>query len=713
MEDTLTGKTIGKYKIEERLGQGGMAEVYKGYQENLDRYVAIKVMHSFLITEEDFLQRFKREARAMASLSHPNIVRVFDFDVYGEDSYYLVMEYIGGGTLKDKIQSLVDAKEQLPLEQSVRLITEVADALAYAHKRGMVHRDIKPANIMLRQETDQAVLTDFGIVKLVGNQTMAFTATGALIGTPSYMSPEQALGKTGDERVDIYSLGILLFQLVTNQLPYAADTPLAVVMKHVNDPTPLPMTFNPEVPLDLQEVILKAMAKEPEDRFQTAAAMGTALRAIDFAGPKATAVVPSVPPTEESEAASFLEATTAGVTMAAQTAVYTEPQTVAQTPAQSTSVATSDDTAKKPPWALIIGGGLLGLIIIFALLYFTGVIGGGKAPPTAVPEIVAGEETDTPQPTPSATASQTTDAEATEPPDEAATQLAIVVDDLTRAAAEMATPERPTPTATPTNTATRAATATIDATAEFLETCAQAGELVSVVRENTNSSGVFPGVPFNIEWTLRNSGTCPWTTDLQWVYVEGESFGYDGEALPIETAVAAGAEISLVAGFVSPETPGTYESTWQLEDGDGVVFGDPIEFSFFVVPRETATPTPSPTAAATPTSEEVEGQAAFIFSVSSCDYPGGGNDWRCAVTITPYIDGSDEVGQFTVYVFDLPGGQAVEYRGTGPFTHFVQARRCAPYNQEIRVVDDVTATQVSEHLYIDPDIYFEGGCTLP
>ena len=269
MNDTLIGKIIGKYEIIEKLGRGGMAEVYKGYQKNLDRHVAIKLMHSFLISEQDFLKRFQQEARAMAALNHPNIVGVYDFDQYKEDTYYLVMEFVDGGTLKDKLETLAQNKERLPLETSIRIVREVADALAYAHRRNMVHRDIKPANIMLDKDSGRALLTDFGIVKLVGGQTMGYTATGALIGTPSYMSPEQALGQSGDERADIYSLGVLLFQMMTGQLPYEADTPLAVVMKHVNSPTPMPVTFNPDIPEALQAVIVKSMAKNPDDRYAT------------------------------------------------------------------------------------------------------------------------------------------------------------------------------------------------------------------------------------------------------------------------------------------------------------------------------------------------------------------------------------------------------------------------------------------------------------
>ena len=230
-----------------------MAEVYKGLQESLDRFVAIKLMHNFLVTEEDFLMRFQREAKAMASMSHPNIVRVFDFDVYDENSLLpRLWNYIDGGTLKEYLEDFGARGEIIPMNDAVRVCMEIADALAYAHRRQMIHRDIKPANVMLDSETGKAILTDFGIVKMVGNQSMAYTATGALIGTPAYMSPEQALGKPGDERVDIYSLGVMLFQMITGKLPFDAETPLAVVMKHVNDLPPLPMDFNAEVPLDLQ-----------------------------------------------------------------------------------------------------------------------------------------------------------------------------------------------------------------------------------------------------------------------------------------------------------------------------------------------------------------------------------------------------------------------------------------------------------------------------
>lgn len=707
MEDTLTGKTIGKYRIEERLGRGGMAEVYKGYQESLDRHVAIKVMHTFLSAEADFLQRFKREARAMASLSHPNIVRIFDFDLYSQDSYYLVMEYIDGGTLKQELEALAEFGQRFPLEESIRMIADVADALAYAHQRGMIHRDIKPANIMLRKDTAQAVLTDFGIVKLMGDQSMAYTATGALIGTPSYMSPEQALGKPGDERVDIYSLGVLLFQMVTNQLPFAADTPLAVVMKHVNEPVPMPVTFNPDVPLDLQNVILKAMAKDPDERFQTASQMAVALRRINWSGARAEAPAPL--PLEGAAALPVPDMTAPAMTMAAYTAVAAnQPQTVMPAATGQTEPAAAAVVRQRriPTW-LYIAGVVLLLAVSGGALFASGLIGGSTIEPTTAPAIIAAAETETPAPT---APPETEEPTATAAPNLAATQLAQLSMDLTQEAAATNTP---TYTATPgvTPSATPSPTPTGDATAAFLATCTKGVELVSATRGNTNSNAIFPASGFTARWVLANSGACPWPAGLRWRYVEGETFAYEGEPVAVGTAVSPGDRATLTAEFSSPEEVGAYESTWQLVDNNGDPFGAPVTFSFLIVPRATATATASATPSATPTAAAAAGQVAFTFSVQSCEYPGNGPEWRCRLTIFPYIDGSNATGNFTVFVFDQPSGQPAEYRGAGPFNHFIQGRRCANYNNEVRVIDDVTNTEVSRQVFVDPDEYFPGGCT--
>ncbi|MBN1991429.1 MAG: serine/threonine-protein kinase [Anaerolineae bacterium] len=262
-----------------RLGRGGMAEVYKAYQPGLDRYVAVKTLHSHLVEDTDFVGRFEREAHAIGRLRHPNIVQALDFD-REDDMYFMAMEFIDGPTLKDEIKARKAAKKPFTLQEVGRIFTALCSAIDYAHSRGMVHRDLKPANVMINQQ-GQVVLTDFGIARIVG--ATQFTQTGALSGTPAYMSPEQGQGERADERSDIYSLGVMLYELVTGMVPYDADTPFAVIMKHINEPLPMPRKINPALPEAVERVILKAMSKDPDDRYQTAGAMSRALReAVDL-----------------------------------------------------------------------------------------------------------------------------------------------------------------------------------------------------------------------------------------------------------------------------------------------------------------------------------------------------------------------------------------------------------------------------------------------
>ncbi len=271
---TFVGKTLGKYRVVARLGRGGMAEVYKAYQPGLDRYVGIKVLHGHLTDDKDFVSRFEREALATGKLRHPNIVQAVDFDREGE-TYFLAMEFIDGPTLKDEMKARKIEGKPFTLSEVARIFTALCSAIDYAHRRGMVHRDIKPANVMINQE-GQVVLTDFGIARIIdGTQ---FTQTGGLSGTPAYMSPEQGQGERGDERSDIYALGVMLYEMVTGMVPYEGDTPFAVIMKHISEPLPIPTAVNPSLPERVERVVLKAMSKSPNDRYQSAGELAQALR---------------------------------------------------------------------------------------------------------------------------------------------------------------------------------------------------------------------------------------------------------------------------------------------------------------------------------------------------------------------------------------------------------------------------------------------------
>jgi serine/threonine protein kinase len=270
MQHKLIGQTLGQYQIVEQLGQGGMATVFKAYQPRLEREVAVKVLPAYFAHDPQFSERFRREAKAIARLDHPNIVPVYDSGEE-QDIAYIVMKYVEGGTLKERLE-----KGRLDLKSAVHIVGQVADALTYAHEQGIVHRDVKPANILMPRE-DWAQLTDFGIAK-AAVETQALTGTGVGVGTPEYMAPEQASGKT-DGRVDVYSLGVTLYQMVTGQLPYTGETPMGVVIKHMQAPLPLVRETTPNVPESVERIILKTLAKDPDDRFQTPNELSDALQA--------------------------------------------------------------------------------------------------------------------------------------------------------------------------------------------------------------------------------------------------------------------------------------------------------------------------------------------------------------------------------------------------------------------------------------------------
>jgi len=266
--DDLIGKSLGQYRIVEQLGRGGMAVVYKAYQASLDRYVAIKVLPFFQAQDPTAMERFYREARAIARLEHPNILTVFDFGQV-DGTLYIVMQYVEGGTLKERLGAPLD------LDVAAKIVRQVGEALEYAHGLGVVHRDIKPSNVLLAKG-DRVLLSDFGLAKMM-ESTSALTKAGVGMGTPQYMSPEQGRGEPVDGRSDIYSLGVVLYEMLTGQVPFDAETPLAVVLKHLSTPLPRPRGLNPQIPEPVEQVILKATAKSPAQRYQSAAEMVEAL----------------------------------------------------------------------------------------------------------------------------------------------------------------------------------------------------------------------------------------------------------------------------------------------------------------------------------------------------------------------------------------------------------------------------------------------------
>jgi serine/threonine protein kinase len=275
---SLVGSTLGKYQVLEELGQGGMAEVYKGYHPDLQRTVALKVLSQELVADQDFVKRFMHEARTAAQLKHANIVTVFDVD-HDQDTYYIVMEFLPGRTLQEEIHHC----GALPLGRIVEIMRALAGALDYAHQRELTHRDIKPSNVMIGPE-GQITLMDFGIVKAAAG--IQLTREGMRIGTPEYMSPEQARGQKVDRRSDIYSLGVVLYEMLVGQAPFRATSAHEVLKKHVQEEPPPPSRFIPDLPQGVEKVVLRALAKQPGKRFQTAGQLAAALEQAVLPIPK-------------------------------------------------------------------------------------------------------------------------------------------------------------------------------------------------------------------------------------------------------------------------------------------------------------------------------------------------------------------------------------------------------------------------------------------
>lgn len=269
MTDELIGKTIGGYEILSRIGQGGMATVFLARQNSMNRQVALKVLPLHFMTDDTYLQRFEREVKIVSQLEHRNIVPVYDYGEH-EGQPYIVMRYMPAGSVDDILQ-----RGAMPLDQVKSIVNQIAPALDYAHSKEVLHRDLKPSNVLM-DDGGGAFLTDFGIARIASEQASGITTQG-VVGTPSYMSPEQAQGKDIDGRSDVYSLGVMLFEMATGRRPFEADTPYSIAVMQVTTNPPAPRAYNPDIPGSVERVILKSLKKSPDDRYQNAVELSQAL----------------------------------------------------------------------------------------------------------------------------------------------------------------------------------------------------------------------------------------------------------------------------------------------------------------------------------------------------------------------------------------------------------------------------------------------------
>jgi serine/threonine protein kinase len=352
------GATIGQYRIEEKLGQGGMATVYKGYHTRLDRHVAIKVLHTVFKDDDNFLRRFTREAQVVARLEHSNIVPIYDFAEH--DGFpYLVMRYIAGETLKDRLN-----KGSLSRNELIRVTNGIADGLDYAHNQGVLHRDIKPSNILLTQGGG-VFISDFGLARITqaGESTLS---QDMIMGTPQYISPEQAKGTTElDGRTDIYSFGIIIYEMVTGQVPFYSDTGYSVIHSQIFDPPPLPSSLNSKISPAMEMVLLKVLSKEPAERYGTAGEFMATFKQVALDAPSQLEPQGAVMLPDSTEKRTQVAATATpplSVTTPVLPNLDEAPSTVRQ--------RNSQDARPKRPLLLVGVGILMGMALLAAFIIF-------------------------------------------------------------------------------------------------------------------------------------------------------------------------------------------------------------------------------------------------------------------------------------------------------------------------------------------------------
>lgn len=568
-----------------------MSEVYKGEHVELGRMVAIKVLHPFLADEEGFVVRFKREARIVATLRQHNIVQVYDFDFNDElGIYYMVMEFIDGPTLKDLLND-----GPLSVDEAARIGVAICEALDYAHEREMVHRDVKPANIMFIPD-GEPVLTDFGIAKMLSLSEL--TASGAMVGTPAYMAPEVGIGKVGTSLSDIYSMGVVLYQMVAGRLPFESDSPMGMVMHHIND-TPPPLTrFTSSVPPAFESIILRAMEKQPEMRFERARDMARALRRVlgepaehSSAAmaplPEAMAAAPPAPDKFVTDDRVIEDDDRLLRTWPPTNEVTPYPGTPTHFPKPPVQAAAAGDAAKparRVRFQRIVSAVMIGIVVgITGFLVWTGIT--GDTPPVLTQLLALAQQ-------------------------RSAAPVAVTVSPETAtvvpAASATATPG-PTPAPV---TVTPTPVPNLNSPKPTPVTCDTRLKLNQVRIEPDDVVG--PGTKFTAYVSLQNNGDCRWPQALRFMFESGERMT-DADSFPV-AQVGPDETVQLVLPMVAPTEIGVYESLWSVQLANGNVVGIPIAVPVEVGDVAAPPPTPLPPGTTTLTIEPLAMEAPTVLA---------------------------------------------------------------------------------------------------
>ena len=605
-----------------------MAEVYRAYHASLDRYVAIKVLHAFLADDPEFKGRFEKEARNIARLKFPNIVQVYDFENDPEnESYYMVMELIEGPTLKEMLTELSARRELMPLKEALRIVREAASALAYAHSQNMIHRDVKPANLMVDADS-RVVLTDFGIAKIVTG--IQFTASGGMVGTPAYMAPEQGLGDAGDERSDLYSLGVILYQLVTGKLPYEGDTPIAVILRHVNEPVPSALSLNPTLPVSVDKIIQKLLSKDPDERYQSATELIADIEKVERGQ---TVDFDQSKPMNRSVRIPLEEHETLDLTPISRTGDF---RAAPSNPPAQPPLAAPAARRRFPIWIVlllligIIGGGVVALLpredgrSLLAVLIASSTPTETATPTYTPTETFTPSNTPTETPTSTPTETYTPSNTPTETPSNTPTQTYTPSNTPTETFTPSNTPTEtftpsntptstytpsntPTSTFTPSNTPTSTftpsvtptftasltpsitPTSTIDLTMtliaatqffEFQTATIAACDFDYAIRDQQPTDGAYfrADQVYQRVITLVNTGTCPWERNTSLVYVSGEDFDA-GARIFIPQRVNVGEDVEIQFVGRTPRTHGLYTGIWELRTPGQIPIGVSLTIS--------------------------------------------------------------------------------------------------------------------------------------